>query len=218
MSLPPATRPTEGALPRSTRQLLDELDALMDKMLALPVDDEPPQSEPADAPPTVAATLTMIEPDEAKIPIKRVGPRQAREVKLKTARSETDEVDTPAQPWNAGHFDIAPDSAALFVAPVAEEPKPRETAVLDRPSPFVPETSTSFRREPSRPLPKSSASWTIGTLVVWDRGFRRLTRRLGPIGWLLRSGAGRILLGLAGLAFWIVALVWLVRDWMQWTG
>ncbi len=212
MSLSPATRPTESANPRSTRQLLDELDALMDKMLALPVEDEPPPNEPA------AATLTMIEPDEVEIPIKRVRQRQAREPKSSkssTTRHEPRDGDTPAPLWTAGLFDITPVAADVLVSPDVEVAKPAETAVRNQPPPAV---ATAFRREPPRPLPKSSASWMMGTLVVWDRGFRRMTRRLGPIGWLLRTGVGRILLGLAGLAFWIVALVWLVRDWMQWTG
>src|SRR5437764_654753 len=61
MSLPHATRPKEGASPRSTRQLLDELDALMNQMLALPVEDEPAKDPPA---PALAATLTIIDPDD----------------------------------------------------------------------------------------------------------------------------------------------------------
>jgi hypothetical protein len=44
-----------------TRQLLDELDALMDQMLALPIDGENDAAEAPAMTPTVSATLTMLE-------------------------------------------------------------------------------------------------------------------------------------------------------------
>jgi hypothetical protein len=59
MATVPATDELQG-----TRQLLDELDALMDQMLALPVNDGQADADPtAPAPtPTVSATLTLLEP------------------------------------------------------------------------------------------------------------------------------------------------------------
>src|SRR4051812_33146582 len=68
MSLPHAIRPKEGVSPRSTRQLLDELDTLMDQMLALPVEEEPADAPPPLASAALAATLTIIEPDLEKTP------------------------------------------------------------------------------------------------------------------------------------------------------
>jgi hypothetical protein len=55
----PSTHAKESL--HDTRQLLDELDALMDQMLALPIDD---QDEAVTSPvttPTVSATLTLLE-------------------------------------------------------------------------------------------------------------------------------------------------------------
>lgn len=60
----------ERASQRSTRQLLDELDALMERMLTLPVDEEPtlpaipePPAPPEPPPtPPIAVTLTLVEP------------------------------------------------------------------------------------------------------------------------------------------------------------
>ncbi len=255
MSLQSATRPTEGANPRSTRQLLDELDALMDQMLALPVEDEPTT-------PTVAATLTMIEPvplaarppvrepespdrgpvklsastggqaargtvvePEAMVPIKRNGKRPPRGSKpSNTPRHDPPQAEMPPPNWTVGLFEVTPVSADMLVDPVEEIapepaaeviPNPPEPIGATSPAPNAMPPASAFHRE-SRPMPKSTASWMFRTLVVWDRGFRRWTRRLGPLGWLMRTGAGRVLLGFVGLALWAVALGWLVRDWMQW--
>jgi len=51
-----------------TRQLLDELDALMDQMLALPIDGENDATEAPSTTPTVSATLTMLEENAAAAP------------------------------------------------------------------------------------------------------------------------------------------------------
>ena len=64
------SRPADA--PNATRQMLDELDALMERMLALPVNELDPAPTPAaqapQAPerPAMAATLTMLDaPPEA---------------------------------------------------------------------------------------------------------------------------------------------------------
>jgi hypothetical protein len=51
-----------------TRQLLDELDALMDQMLALPIDGEDDAAAASDTTPTVSATLTMLAPSAEVAP------------------------------------------------------------------------------------------------------------------------------------------------------
>jgi len=214
-------------------------------MLALPVEDEPENAPPAAAS-ALAATLTIIEPDdEAAVPPRDLRPAKnpgppapfkdpAAEIPVVrngqppvpaklTPPVPEEESASDAPPWVAGIFDIAreandgsnqpeetfslvdlDDEAATHSLLAAEETKPL-------PAPRPP------RREPARPMPPSSASWATGTLVVWDRGFRRLTRRLGLFGWLLRSAAGRVFLGTLGLVCWIVSLAWLIRDWLQWT-
>src|SRR5439155_12909738 len=61
-------KPRSADAPNATRQMLDELDALMERMLALPVNELEPQAaaeqEAAEQAPqagTVAATLTMFD-------------------------------------------------------------------------------------------------------------------------------------------------------------
>jgi len=51
-----------------TRQLLDELDALMDQMLALPIADQDEAVAPPVTTPTVSATLTLLEPAPGAVP------------------------------------------------------------------------------------------------------------------------------------------------------
>lgn len=221
--------------PRSTRQLLDELDDLMNQMLSLPVEDEPAKAKPAPAftapaftapaapalaapatpalaAPAVAATLTMIEPEEpANSPLPFPPIFRGESV------SRNDDVPPPKTPRTERKRkrNVADQIPITRATPPVNEPEAvnvsDEMLVEEPRPPFAP-----FRRE-SRPVPPSSASWLTRTLVVWDRGFRRATRRLGPLGWLMRTTFGRMLLGLCGLACWIVALAWLVKDWMQWT-
>jgi outer membrane biosynthesis protein TonB len=210
MSLPHATRPKDGASsPRSTRQLLDELDALMDQMLALPVEEEPPPPAPA-----VAATLTIIEPEpEAPAP---QPPAKAETIPIKRTGvpappiAPAEEV-AEAPPWSTTEIVEKPTPSGFALVDLDDE---EATNALVAPAPTPP--APSVPRQPARPMPRSSAGAMTNSLVVWDRGFRRFTRKLGPIGWFVRSDTGRVFLGMLGLAFWIIALAWLVRDWWQW--
>jgi hypothetical protein len=211
MSHPHALRPKEGASPRSTRQLLDELDALMDQMLALPVEEGPPDKSPPA--PALTATLTMIEPEATT----ESPPAPSFEIPAPPSEAPpADESPTDPAPWSligdAPPTEIAASQNEERFALIDEEP-PNETAPLAA----KPKRASPQRRAPARPMPPSSASWTTNNLVVFDRGFRRMTRRLGVVGWLLRSAGGRVLLGMLGLALWIISLGWLVRDWLHWT-
>jgi hypothetical protein len=67
----------DGAPLRTTKQMLDELDALMERMLALPVNDP----EECLAPPPLAARLTRLDPPEPVVPpMNLLGPPPAAEV------------------------------------------------------------------------------------------------------------------------------------------
>src|SRR5437763_13199494 len=71
----PSAKPTPNGGAASTRQMLDELDALMERMLALPVNDldDLAQESPR---PTLSATLTVIDAPQAD----REGPKPAAAV------------------------------------------------------------------------------------------------------------------------------------------
>ena len=84
------SKPTDNSAFQSTKQVLDELDALMERMLSLPVKDgeESPAAKPPLNHPTVAASLTVMEPEPlptpvqvqppAPIPIHRPAPPEVR--------------------------------------------------------------------------------------------------------------------------------------------
>src|SRR5438105_9673861 len=100
----------EPATLQSTRQMLDELDALMDRMLAIPVND---LDETAAAPrgivrmPTVSATLTVLEPpaDEDEAPTKQEPP-------------------LPRQSFPSYNADLAPARQETRPLPALIEPPP----------------------------------------------------------------------------------------------
>ena len=82
----------EPATLQSTRQILDELDALMDRMLAIPVNDMDEPLPPARSIihiPTVSATLTVLE----EPPEEEVSPREEREMLQKGFPSYTADVE-----------------------------------------------------------------------------------------------------------------------------
>jgi hypothetical protein len=212
MALPQLTLPLESATPRSTRQILDELDALMDQMLALPVVEDPK----APASPAISATLTFLEPEPiavaptpipVEIPIRRVEWTPPPAVIDDALEVDLEPLDAEFDP-----IDVEIVSEADVVAPPAKGPMPQPMFWKTSPtSDFTPAP-----RPTSGPLPPSQAPWFLRTAILWDRGFRRLTRGFGFLGWLARSSFGRGVLGLAGFALWLVAIAWLVRDSLQW--
>lgn len=250
MSAPLSTRTADGQAPspsatppRSTRQILDELDALMAKMLTIPVvetnDDNASSIEVAQPPSPVAVPISEQKPQSKSPP-----PVAATLTMIDATASESSDTETP---WTAGLFEIrragVEPTVSVGPQPIPEpttevdvievgdaevlepelEPEPEpEPVVVTKPShPAMVPVHVAARRNlgGSRPMPASTASWSQRFLVVWDRGFRRRTRALGPVGWVLRSWPGRWLIGLASIALWGAAIGWLGRDlWVYWTG
>jgi len=194
MPVPHATRPKDGASLRSTRQLLDELDVLMDQMLAIPVVDDP---EPPPRTPALPATLTLIEPEDIAEPNVAIAP--------------------PAEPAPLPVREIPITRLHLPVKSAPAEETEIESAIEVSPEALLPETPVvPVAPRVSRPLPPSPARWSYRSAIVWDRGYRRMTRRLGLSGRLMRSLFGRTALGLLGLSFLVAAAGWLLKDWTQW--
>jgi hypothetical protein len=249
MSLPNAIRPTEGAPPRSTRQLLEELDTLMLQMLALPVEEEPTDETPVPAKPALAATLTMIEPEaEGKsAPVPQIKPRPAAAPDMPPVHicpipsgalepppvadsNSADSDSAGAVEWNVAPWDEGPadtvssdeaeskSESSFALVDLDEEGATDTLLAADKPAP--PPVKITPRRPAARPAARAAARdsdrLALGTLLIWERGFRRFTRRLGPFGLLLRTAGGRVFLGILGLVFWTISLAWLVRDWLQW--
>jgi len=160
----------DGAKLQDTRQLLDELDALMDQMLALPITDQNENDvAAAETPGTVTATLTMLDPQGS--------PDDAAEShETPTKRSAPEPI------------------SVLQVA------TPAKVEHVEAPAPVV--------RTPWRP---DHISYQF---LLWlNQGYDDGTHWLGKPGKLLRSRAGKTILGVAGLALLGVAAAWLGLGW-----
>lgn len=206
-----STKTTSDSSLQATKDMLDELDALMEKMLAIPVaegDEAPPPNE-GKAPtltPTISATLTMIEP-LASTPVGASAP---------TAEP------VPLHPvTNPPHF-----APPIDATKVAELPPPATTADAPTPQP-VPLTNDvvpasdgpvidSLLADVADPESALTIEWVYWPLLSLNEGFDYVTTFFGGAGEGLRTATGRSLLGIVGLALSAAATVWLLRDLMGW--
>jgi hypothetical protein len=199
----------EPASLQTTRQMLDELDALMDRMLALPVNDLEEATSPAREVarmPMVSATLTVLESPaaEAEAPARIEAPPPR-------AMGPHDTTDlAPAPPEIVSPKDLA------FMPQGEPEPIPEEVippSIMALPVPRMKST-------PVVPLPvppRSMGGMCLLPLLWFDRAFDLVAGFFGRPGHWLRGPRGRHFLGMTGLTLLVVAGVWLVKDWLGWT-
>jgi hypothetical protein len=206
-SLPPHSTGSSG----STRQLLDELDALMQRMLALPVnqleDDLPPDGEgvlavaappdetPAVIPPPPAPALPPVAGPSgprrvvAHSPVPLPAPHQAERAPLPEKRQSepppTGPLPPPGAPAPAAAQTARPIPPAQFALPAPTTPPPPGGRIQVR-------------------------SWVWRPLLWSNRTFDRATSLLGSPGRWLRSARGRAVLGWLGLGLWSFALALLI--------
>lgn len=204
-----ASSPTKDAPLQTTRQLLDELDALMERMLALPIEDQDTdlsQPAPAASAPTVAATLTMVNPPPEPAPAPErlrllpppaSAPSFAMEIASRIASPEPVEDEAPSSETDEAHY---------------------ITTLADRPAPSLEDVAAPVMETLTPLPPKVHARPSMGyQFLVWvNRRYDRSVVRFGRTGRVLRSGVFRMLLGLAGLGMILTALGWLTRDWLDW--
>jgi hypothetical protein len=174
---------------QTTRQMLDELDALMERMLALPIDDA--EAGVVAEPPAVAATLTLLDP-----PGETAAPESIPAARPAAAEPE------PAPSY------LAPLTTTVTTASeAAREPAPLPTpveAALPTPEPLEP--------LPARLRPRTDLGYQF---LLWvNRGYDRGTFWLGRRGSWLRSRRGRLVLGVLGLALVAASTAWLLWDWL----
>jgi hypothetical protein len=224
----PSLRSSEGSASQSTRQLLDELDALMQRMLAVPVEkgDSP---EAAEAAPRPAEPAVKV---EVPLPPQFINSTPApRTVELLPTPIV---VQAPAPRPPVGGFAATvaePEAAAPTYIPVGAEPL--LPLIVQRPPSLVAEIPPLPRVQPPAPVrkvtvepaPPARPAWMNPTavkppaapvrignvtqlLVMINRSYDRGTALLGGPGRWLRSQQGRAMLGWTGLAMLITALVW----------
>jgi hypothetical protein len=150
MSTPPPPRPPGPASASSTRQLLDELDALMQRMLALPVNqlDEPPAPVEQRGP--------RIEEQSARIADHEVGGEDAEAPAERTEPAAPAPLAPQAFTEDGGRIVIAHAPAVLppphRPAPPAEPPRPRFTPP-DEPAVIIPPGPSPSAPAPAPPVP-----------------------------------------------------------------
>ena len=216
----------------ATRQMLDELDALMERMLAVPVSDGEEESPAPSAIPQksrpLAPTLTLLQVPPEEAPVEE-------------PRPELPPLDPPHDRPNPSHLPIrAPrgnkaEDAAEFSATMAPSLlsnfsyRTPELPPLPGLPAAAPEAFSSRALPPlSSPsvdavldeVPEPIASpmdWLLLPIIWCNRLFDHGTRVFGDSGNWLRSPLGRMLLGAVGLILLAAAGAWASRDWLGWT-
>jgi hypothetical protein len=175
-----------------TRQQLDDLEALMRRMLALPF----PLAESGGHSPPASQVPSMIE--EVQQPAASV----EEPIALITPPHREAEEAAPTAVAT-----VREEFTAFLPTPSAEVPSPVpiQVTVVEAPSP---------RGERQRRR-GSLAPW-LRPLLWSNRVFDRMTAPLGEPGRLLRGARGRSWLGWSGLLFLATAVAWGVLDWMGW--
>jgi hypothetical protein len=189
--------------------MLDELDALMERMLALPVNDaDDPPAKPAVLPLPSSSPLSPVLPLTAKLTLLQV---PVEEPALDPAHPGTNPSHLPVLNATIPLPPLAP--AAPTVMPQSFTAQPFTDHVIPRLAPATTEMLVPEPLEPADPFTR----WFILPLVWGNRLFDRGTFLLGEPGGWLRGPAGRAVLGIVGLALVAAASVWLMRDWLGWT-
>jgi hypothetical protein len=223
-----------GSPLQSTRQMLDELDSLMERMLALPVgdvEDLPPLPRDVPALSSLAARLTDLpsaeslpsEDEETPAPTKS-SRRMESPVRMERTPKLVDAPEAPSRLHDSDdlagpHFDAERDLEETF----ADEEKSLESAddspppVDDRPvfAPVPAEPLVDLPRTEATAAPASSFHLSrvpLLPLLAINLTFEAGSYLLGPIGSLLRGQRGRGFLGFVGLLCLGLAGAWIVFD------
>jgi hypothetical protein len=186
-----STPPPGTALP--TRQQLDEIDALLRRMLALP----PLAGEAAAAP--AAAQNPGPTPAIREVPPAR--PAAPGEPVVQAWRVEWPAVAPAAASlvsWGTPVVPPAAEIGAPVAPPFAPTPVVSAPAVVSQPAAI--------------PQPESTVPAALWPLILLNGLFDILSYVLGPLGTWLR-GPGRTVLGLLGIGMILAAGVWAAGEW-----
>jgi hypothetical protein len=194
---PPAQQPSTVAA-QPTRQQLDDLEALMQRMLALPVN---PVDDLVTPPPAPANAEPIT-----------VNPAWGTAGNDPPASSPTVALPVTSVPPIAL---VAAEPAAALIKSTVTIQEPRPTPVIKsvlRPTLVpVPNRPTTSAKQDMPPVP-----WWLWPLYGCDQAFTWLTNGFGWPGRWLQTQPARWLLGLCGLGMVTAAVVWVVlgrRDW-----
>jgi hypothetical protein len=228
--------PRSAALPPPTRQQLDELDALLQRMLAIPVR---PVEEPAPAPNEATAAPKSYSTSEPEPVLEQ---RTESMPSCPAPGSEGEDADSEGwvpfrsswqpsaltwQPlkesWNEvqaalrqrGGDDAQPATPASNDAAGAAPPAQAESTSKE--SVFPTSNTAAGPTTAEEKLEPEPVSWASLPLVAFNGLFDLLLLPLGPVGKWLRGRGGRILLGTLGVLALLAAGALAVADWIGWT-
>jgi hypothetical protein len=217
---------------QSMRQQLDELDALLQRMLNLPANqvDEPADptaprprfntADPSPTPPPPAGRRPAMRLLEGSAPVAapsapppaswdphwniNLNPQQGSSVFGRTPAVARSAAPEPAVPvWRAETVAFPQSEAAPAPQPVAAAPP----APMPAPPVFQ-----------SRPVAAEPTSLVLLPAIMVNRVFDAVIVHLGPPGEWLCTRAGRTILGLAGLAMIAGSAAWAAAGWFGWPG
>ncbi len=227
MSTSPPVRPNVS---HGTSQLLDELDALMQRMLAVPVNElgDVPEAKDNVVPATETIAVSQLSPPPS--PVRPGAPTAAPNEKMVVNAHQA----APALP--TPHHRPEPERPPVRVPPVLpgpgevplggfwphpalQSPHFREPAGQPAPPHWSPSpgqrTPSSAVRPTVAVLP--AASWWLHSLLWSNRRFDRWTGSLGSPGRWIQGPAGRMVLGWLGIGLLVGSLAWGLCNWFDWT-
>ncbi|MBM4068632.1 MAG: hypothetical protein FJ271_06760 [Planctomycetes bacterium] len=212
----------------NTRQMLDELDVLMEKMLALPVNQVDESVATLPAPAAVAPPAAREAPRPAGDTSRRAEQAPGTfETQAQVLVGQLSILHSPAthqalpSPKTPARDDRA-SAAALAKVPAREDAALGSFSVVDTTSEFLPPLSSLAPAVAEIQLPAPRRFRLRFSLrprpLLWiNQGFDVLTQRLGLPGSWLRHTSGRALLGALGLVLLSVALTWWLKETLGWT-
>ena len=212
---------------RSTRQLLGELDALMDQMLSLPVE-EGARDVTAPPPPTRSDPPRLIPPPHqppmhplaVTMTLLNDAPAVEAETSSVVSAPNVDEpIATPSvESPDRTELAVVRDSFWVGEADLVPDPPVRPVAGRGR-NALVPisKRRPAIEVGPIAPLPARSISRSYAWALRLNRTLARRTYGLGFVGQFLRSEVGRTILGVVGILMLLIAIGWLAKDLLRWT-
>jgi hypothetical protein len=192
--------PPPAALP--TRQQLDEIDALLRRMLTLPA----LPGEPVEAVQSSAPAVEYPAPTVREVPPPRE-PLPGEPVVREWRAAWSPPASTPASvvAWGSPAPTHPPEAVAATPVPVPAPP----AYPVGLPAEPLPYAAAVPGQPPGASPP---ASLPIQFLTLLNGVFNLLTYLLGPLGTWLR-GPGRNALGWAGILMLVAAGVWAAGEW-----
>jgi hypothetical protein len=193
-------RKSPDPLGSNTRQMLDELDSLMEKMLALPVN----QLEDSATATSTTAPVAVQAPREPRLatPVRAEAMPAATSGQVLVAQIAV--VHSPAT------HDVLPSPKSTRDSWAEYQPSNQDEVLPPLASLVAPVAETN-------PSASRLFLFRFRPLLWLNQGFDQLTQRLGFAGSWLRSSRGRMVIGVVGLTLLALAAGWWLKEWLGWT-